>query len=135
MSTTYFQLVVAREPLAEVNKLRLPIKKARKVFDKLTEVSKELEFYASEENKISEAYCKKDENGSVMWSADGQSPLFDEDTPDNEKAWTAEVRELQNREARISDRAIRITDRDIGTQPIASAWIDLLKGIIEFEEA
>ena len=130
-SITYYQLLVASNALLEVNKLRLPIKKARKVYDRIEEVTKELEFYRSEENKISDLYCLKNEHGNVIWEKN--MPLFE--NKENEINWNREVVELQKKETKVSDRPIQITDKELGIQPIETDWIGLLKGIVEFIES
>jgi hypothetical protein len=130
INITYYQLLIASPALAEVNKLRLPIKKARKVFDKIQEVTKELEFYRSEENKISDLYCLKNEQGNVVWNKN--IPLFE--NKDNEFNWNKEVAELQKKESKVSDKPIQISDKELGIQPIESEWIGLLNGIVEFTE-
>lgn len=128
---TYYKLIGCIEAIRQVSQLKLPIKKARDVYDTINAISGELDFYLAEENKLAEQFGIKDDNGIVM--RENNMPLFDE-TNDNRGLWEKAMHDLQFTESKYNSPPVIITDSELGTQVITVSWIESLKGIIEFKE-
>ena len=78
----------------KVKSQKLPFKISYKIALLSQEVQKHIDFYQESFRNLLQEYGKKDENGNVMPTDDGQGVLLKEDTMNEAYAKLAELRDL-----------------------------------------
>ena len=78
----------------KVKSQKLPFKTSYKVALFIQEVQKHVDFYQESFRNLLQEYGKKDENGNIKPTEDGQGVLLAEETVDEAYAKLAELRDL-----------------------------------------
>lgn len=78
----------------KVKSQKLPFKTSYKVALFMQEVQKHIDFYQESFRNLLQEYGKKDENGNIMPTKDGQGFLLAEETMNEAYAKLAELRDL-----------------------------------------
>lgn len=123
----YSDIINVHLGLAELQKLKLPVRKGWAVY----QLSKKIEdcyvFYCAEERKIATQYAMC-AGGNPVITADGQISFS---SPERKKDYLIEINALQTSFAGEFE-TIDITDRDIGGQTISPETIGRLSMVINF---
>lgn len=111
MKMKYSEIIVNRSVLMEIGKFILPRKVSEAIARNLTRMDKEVKFYGEQEGDIINRYAKKDDAGNVVFR-DVKKGLLDFDTPEDEKNFLAEQKDLKNIEVEIEIKKFKSSELD-----------------------
>lgn len=94
MTLKMYQLTELTPIFDKMKSSKLPFKTAYHVTLLMQETEKHLNFYQESFRNLLTEYSKKDENGNIMPTEDGQGVLLAEETMDEAYQKLAELREL-----------------------------------------
>ena len=94
MTLKMYQIVELPTFLNKVKQQKLPFKTAYQIALLIQEVDKHHSFYQEQFREILTEYSKKDEQGNLVPTADGQGVMLAEETMDEAYTKLAELRDL-----------------------------------------
>ena len=109
MTLKMYQITDLPSFLEKVNAQKLPFKTSYKIALLMQEVEKHINFYQEQFRNLLTEYGKKDENGNLMPTEDGQGVLLAEETMTEAYTKLAELREL---DVELSDTTFSPDDFD-----------------------
>lgn len=106
-TVTMSQILAFRQNVGTFLEKKLPLPVAYKLTKINREAANEAEFYQEKFNAIVDKYSKKDENGNVVFSEDGEQIMIQDDLiPECNKA----LEELMDLETEINTYNLKIED-------------------------
>lgn len=106
-TVTMSQILAFRQNVGTFLEKKLPLPVAYKLTKINREAANEAEFYQEKFNAIVDKYSKKDENGNVVFSEDGEQIMIQDDLiPECNKT----LEELMNLETEINTYNLKIED-------------------------
>jgi hypothetical protein len=120
---TYIQLSTIYTSLIKFLDLKLPVKKAKKLYDMSALMKNSLVFCEKEERKIIGSY-----NGVIQQN--GALSFDGDDKEDRATRCFADIQELHNTDCELDITPIEITVDEFGNQTISAADIQAVNGIV-----
>ena len=107
ISVTMDQIIDFRNSEGVFNEMNLPLKAAYKLNKIRKAVEKEGDFYAEKFQEILDKYAKKDEEGNLVFSEDGNQIMIKDDSIEE---CNKELSDLQSLEVQIENYGLTIED-------------------------
>lgn len=94
MTLKMYQVIDLPEILGKLKEQKLPFKTAYKIVLFIQEVQKHIDFYQESFRNLLQEYGRKDEQGNLMPTSDGQGVLLAEETMQEAYTKLTELRDL-----------------------------------------
>lgn len=120
---TQFQINKAYTALMNLSELRLPVKKARDLYQLTKKVEEYIQFAIQEESKYMDEFgVKRNQDGTCSF-----------ESQETFRAFSEKMTELNELNVDWDPTPIVLTDHDIGDQVLSTADILRLEGFVSFE--